>query len=117
MHSEQMMSEADLMDAVVELAHLRGFIVAHFAAARVKDGWRTPARYDAKGFPDLTIVGHGRFIVAELKSARGKLDLDQHSWLDAMRDTPVEVHLWRPVHWFDGTIDAALCDHRMESLQ
>jgi len=104
------MSEVQLQDAVAELAQIRGFLVAHFAAARVKDGWRTPARYDAKGFPDIHIVGHGRCIVAELKSDIGRIDLDQHAWLEAYRETPVETHVWRPEDWRDGTIDRVIRD-------
>lgn len=112
------MSEADLQDAVIDLARLLGYRVAHFRPARVGTGdnqrWVTPVAADGKGFPDLVLVGRGRVVFAELKSADGRLAPDQKGWLDAIADTVmlgmaiVDVHVWRPSHWHDGTIEHEL---------
>lgn len=49
-----------------------------------------------KGFPDLVLVGRGRVIFAELKTAKGVVSDDQREWIEAIAATPVEVYLWRP---------------------
>ena len=105
------MSERQLQDAIAELAQVRGFMVHHQRPARTAEGWRSAVMYDGKGWPDLVIVGHGRCLIVEVKSEKGKVTLDQHAWLEMLRDTTVEVHVWRPADWLDGTIDRVLYDH------
>lgn len=101
-------SEESLQSAVIDLAQLRGWKVAHFAPARTEKGWRTPVRADGKGFPDLVLVKGRRLIFAELKSQKGRVSPEQAAWLDALsgdaflapgeyRD--VEVKVWRPADW------------------
>lgn len=97
------MTEAEFQDALVDLARLYGWRVAHFAAARTAHGWRTPARYDAKGFPDLVLVHPVRrlIIFAEIKGRDGKTTTDQDGWLAALAmaskcTTDVRVAVWRP---------------------
>lgn len=106
------MTEAELQDAVVELAHLFGWSVAHFRAARTAHGWRTACQYDAAGFPDLVLVRE-RIAFAELKSARGKsargtMSVAQIAWLERLAKTGAETHVWTPSEWADGTIEAEL---------
>ncbi|MGZ4317386.1 MAG: hypothetical protein ACXVRS_16380, partial [Gaiellaceae bacterium] len=60
------MTGAELQDAIVQAAHLAGWHVAHWRPAQTAHGWRTPCQYDAKGWPDLTLVGP-RLVVAEIK--------------------------------------------------
>lgn len=59
------------------------------------------------GFPDYWMVkeppqtpggrGYYRLVVAELKSAKGKVKVSQAKWLDSLSTKPgVEVYLWRP---------------------
>lgn len=95
------MSEKQLQDAVVKLAHFKGFLVAHFERAQVRPGiWVTPVRADAKGFPDLVICGHGRVIFAELKTKTGTLRDEQRHWLSELEDCDgVETYIWRPEDW------------------
>ena len=56
------------------------------------------SRKSAPGFPDLVMLGHGRQIVAELKTEKGRVSPYQTGWLDAFREVtqPPEVFLWRP---------------------
>lgn len=95
-------SEADLQTQVIDLAHLNGWLVAHFRPARTKDGWRTPVAADGKGFPDLVLARSGRVLFAELKSDSGRLSVEQQRWLNELRGaTPSQrgthsVHVWRP---------------------
>lgn len=94
-----METEAGLQEAVIALAKLRGWRVAHFRPARTEKGWRTPVEGDA-GFPDLVLVRGGRLIFAELKSQRGKVTLDQHEWLDELGSVEgIEARVWRPQDW------------------
>jgi hypothetical protein len=92
--------EASFQAVVVETARLAGWRVAHFRAARTKDGWRVPITADGHGWPDLVLVRPPRILFAELKSESGELRPRQLEWLDALRLLPqVEVFLWRPSDW------------------
>jgi hypothetical protein len=102
-------TEAELLEAVVELAHLRGWRVAHFRPARTEKGWRTAVSADGKGFPDLVLARTGEILFVELKSAKGRVSREQQEWLvrlDIGRSTFAGV--WRPVDWTAGVIDGAL---------
>ncbi len=67
----------------------------------------------------------GRLLFVELKSERGRVSAGQMAWLHQLRlveaacvendcrvlvveDWPVQVHVWRPADWRDGTIEKAL---------
>lgn len=76
-------------------------------------GWRLfhpwSAVHSAAGFPDLTMTRGGRLVFAELKTATGTLSSHQAEWLAELRLVPgVEVHVFRPADWFDGTIERVL---------
>lgn len=90
-------SEQAFQDAIVDLARTFGWKVAHFAAARTNHGWRTPARYDATGWPDLILVHpeHG-IIAAEVKSVGGKPTTEQTDWLKLLRRAGIAADIWRP---------------------
>lgn len=93
------LAERDLQAAVVELARWLGWMCWHDFDSRRNEA----------GMPDLILLRGARLAFAELKSARGSLRPDQARWLTALRGVPgVEVHLWRPSHWYDGTIEAVL---------
>lgn len=102
------MNETELQDAVIELARLLGYLVAHFRPAKTDQGWRTPVQADGKGFPDLVLVGRGRVIYAELKNDVRKLEPEQRVWLDALHVCGAEVYVWRPTDYAAGAIDAVL---------
>ncbi len=101
------MTEAELLDAVVDLGHLFGWRAAHFRPARTAHGWRTPVAADGAGWPDLTLVRGDRLVFAELKSERGKTTTEQTEWLEHL-DKVAEVHVWRPGDWADGAIETVL---------
>lgn len=92
------MSEKRLQAAVVELAtFLR---------------WRSYHAFDSRrsaaGFPDLVLAREGRLMFVELKAKKGRLTQEQREWLAALRRCSVEVHVWRPRDWDDGTVQRAL---------
>jgi hypothetical protein len=101
------MTEAELSDNVVELAHLFSWKAAHFRPARTAHGWVTPVGYDGKGFVDLVLVRE-RVIFVETKSAVGRLSPEQTTWRAWLTDAGAEWHLWTPTSWADGTIEAVL---------
>jgi hypothetical protein len=100
------MTETELLDVVLECAHLFGWRTAHFRPARTVRGWRTPVAGDGKGFPDLVLV-RDRVLFVELKSATGRLTTEQQDWLEVL-DRVAEAHVWRPVDWTDGTVENVL---------
>ncbi len=80
------MTEAELLAAVVDLAHLRMWMTYH----------SFDSRHSAAGFPDICAVRGHRLLFAELKSQRGRLTADQRTWLEALALTGAETYLWRP---------------------
>lgn len=111
------MTEAQLQSAVIELAHILGWKVAHFRPALTARGWRTPVQADGAGFPDLVMVrglrADGRLLFVELKSDTGRISSEQDAWMTALLaatfDTVhVNLYVWRPKQWLDGTIERLL---------
>jgi len=98
------MSEREFMDQVIDLAHVYGWIVAHFRVARTKDGWVTPVSADGAGFPDLIILREGRMIVAELKREDGNLTPEQYFWLLEFMKVTDDVYLWKESDWEEAKI-------------
>jgi hypothetical protein len=91
--------ERDFQKAVIQLARMAGWRVAHFRVSKSDKGWRTPVAADGAGFPDLCMVKGDRLVFAELKSATGTVSSEQQVWLDQLKQTSAEVHLWRPDDW------------------
>ena len=84
-------TEADFASAIVQLARLQGWFVFY-----VPDSRRSPA-----GWPDLTMLKRfgdtTRFICAEIKTQRGRLNAAQRRCLDLLKGCPgIEVYVWRP---------------------
>lgn len=102
------MTEAELQAAVIDLAHLLKWRIAHFRPAMNARGeWRTAVQGDGGGWPDLVLV-RDRVLYRELKSARGTLSVEQQDWLHALKLAGADVDVWRPSDWTDGTIERAL---------
>lgn len=97
-------SEAAFQADVVAYAHAHGWLVMHTRPARTARGWRTAIQGDA-GFPDLVLARHGRVLHVELKAETGRLTPQQAVWSAALGES---WRLWRPRHWYDGTIDKEL---------
>lgn len=103
------MTEAQLQDAVVELARLLGWRAVHFRAAPSGRGWRTPVQYDGKGFPDLILVRPGfNPMYRELKVGSRKLDGEQMLWIATLRSCGCDAGVWRDRDWSDGTVEREL---------
>jgi hypothetical protein len=104
-------TESELQRAVIDLAHLLGWRVAHFRPAQTAGRWTTPVSADGAGFPDLVMVRGGQIVFAELKTAKGRLRPEQKEWLTALLDAigvSVRVCIWRPDDWFAGRIERVL---------
>lgn len=100
------MTEIEFEKAIVELAHMFGWLVASFRPAQTGKGWRTPVKYDGKGWPDLVLIhGDGYMIFAEIKTDVGRLSDEQKAWaahiercITNIGAYPDEVRycLWKP---------------------
>lgn len=95
------MTEAQLQQAVLELAAFRGWMAMHIHDSRRSAG---------SGWPDLFLLHPrtGEIVVAELKSTRGRVSHAQQEWIDAFAAAGVVVHVWRPCHLTGGQIAGAL---------
>lgn len=89
------MSEADFQTRVVDYARLRGWMLVHYRPARTKTGVRTPLQGD-KGCPDLILARHGRVLLIELKSDKGRVSPEQKTWLAHLGQ---HGRLYRPADW------------------
>lgn len=80
-----MITEKQFEGQVKDLAKLFGYLYYHT--------WRSI--HSPGGFPDVVMVRGERIIMAELKSEKGVISPKQEEWLEALKETPVEVFLWR----------------------
>lgn len=103
------MTERQLQDAIVDVARLFGWRIAHQRPARTNEGWRTAIQGHA-GFPDLVLLRPPRLIFAELKSKKGQLTQEQALWLNGLKVSgpSIETYEWRPQDWEAGRIEDAL---------
>jgi hypothetical protein len=81
---------------VVELAHLWGWKVASFRPAGTGKGWRTPVKYDGKGYPDLTMIHEkGYIIFAEMKRETGStMSAEQKEWATVFMRCASAINDW-----------------------
>lgn len=93
-------TESEFQRAVIELAHLRGFLVAHFRATKTATGRHlTPVAADGAGFVDLVLCGRGRIMFRELKTDRGRLTAPQRRWGELICAAGGDWDVWRPRDW------------------
>jgi hypothetical protein len=82
-----LVTEAQFLAQVIQLAKILGYRAYHPALSK----------WSERGWPDVALVRPPRFILAELKSDKGKVTPQQQEWLDDLARCPgVEVWLWRP---------------------
>jgi hypothetical protein len=95
------LTEAEFQDQVAQLARLCGWRVVHIGAAITTQGYRTPWRYDGKGFPDLILIHPRRrqTLYAELKTEEGAIRPDQKEWLECLTNAGNVARTWRPSDW------------------
>ncbi|HET6910749.1 MAG TPA: VRR-NUC domain-containing protein [Mycobacteriales bacterium] len=94
------MTEAELLQAVRDLARLRGWLVYHTHRSDRSE----------PGFPDVIAVHPrtGHLLAVELKSANGRITRDQRAWLDALQSAGVDARVWYPADLASGAIVRAL---------
>ena len=81
------LTEAQFLRQVLQLAGIMRWRAYHPALSK----------WSERGWPDVALVRPPRFILAELKSDKGKVTPQQQEWLDDLARCPgVEVWLWRP---------------------
>ena len=95
-------AEAQFQATVIRLARDRGYLVYYTHNAR-----HSPA-----GFPDLCIVdprpGPGPCYLWELKTQRGKVSIEQLTWIAGLHGKTVDARVVRPqdmpnvVQWLTG---------------
>jgi hypothetical protein len=89
-------TETEFQRQVTDLAEILGWQWVHFRPAQTSRGWRTPVSGPlGKGWPDLLLVRHGRFVFAELKAGKGRTTLDQETVMHVLA-VGAECHVWRP---------------------
>lgn len=89
-------SEGEFQDAVIEAAHLNGWLVYHARAVRLASGrWGVPMQGDA-GLPDLVLARGGVVLLRELKTDTGDVEPQQERWLQAAGSF---AKVWRPSDW------------------
>lgn len=89
-------SEQEFQDAVIEAAHLSGWLVYHARAVRLASGrWGVPMQGDP-GLPDLVLARRGVVLLRELKTDSGDVEPQQERWLQA---AGAFAGVWRPSDW------------------
>jgi hypothetical protein len=112
------MSGKVLQGAIIELAHMYGWRVAHWPSVLItgrsgKPYYATPLAADSKGFPDLVLVRrHDRVMFVEVKGDGDRLRDEQAVWLSDLQAAGSEVHVWSPKELDSGEIAAALQEDR-----
>lgn len=105
------LTEKQLQAAVIDLARVLGWRVAHFRSVPVKRGptvrWETPVAADGAGFPDLVLI-RDRVIFAELKVGGNRPSTQQQAWLTGLKRARADVCVWTEREWWNGDIEKEL---------
>ena len=102
-------TEAELQQLGVDLAHTCNWKSMHVRPSRVAgDRWATAT--SIAGWPDLTLLGHGRALFVELKSEKGRLRPEQLEVIALLRAAGLDARIWRPSDW--ASIEATLTGGR-----
>ena len=77
-------------------------VVRHHAKS---NGWLFYHTFDSRGsepgFPDVVATNGKRLLFAELKSATGKLTIEQTQWIELLKHAGIDARVWRPKHMQD----------------
>lgn len=95
------MFEKPFQTRVIQLAKFHGFELVYHTHN---------SKRSAPGFPDLVMVStrHGRILYRELKTTKGRVTVEQQTWLDALEATGQDASVWRPADLLSGRIVAEL---------
>lgn len=113
------MSGRELQRAVIDLAHLFGWSVAHFRPGRVlrhgKEIYETPVAADGKGWPDLVLCKDrsdlgmpGLLLFRELKGDGDRLRPEQAAWIARLQAARQDAKVWTAKDWRSGAIEKEL---------
>ena len=93
------MREKALMQHVIDMARLLGYLVYHTFDSRRSE----------PGFPDIIAVGYDRLLAIECKREREQPTPAQQNWLDELAYVPgVECYVIRPSDWLSGEVERIL---------
>lgn len=93
------MREKQLMQNVIDMARLLGYLVYHTFDSRRSE----------PGFPDIIAVGYDRLLAIECKREKEKPTPAQQNWLDELAYVPgVECYVIRPSDWLSGEVERIL---------
>ena len=98
----QRMTGRQLQGAIIELAHMYGWRVAHFPSVLItgrnnRPYYATAVSAQGKGFPDLVLVRKDdRVIFVEVKGDGDRLRPEQEEWLADLRSAGCEAYVWTP---------------------
>lgn len=102
------MNGKQIQDAAVKVARMKGFIVAHFTNVQDARGYyRTSFAYDAKGFPDLVLLGW-KLVVVECKGDGDSIRPDQRKWLAGFEQAGIETLVLTSKLWKAGALEELL---------
>ena len=89
-------TEDKFQKQIIDLAELYDWLWFHVP----KNAYFASKYMIKAGFPDLTLVKDGRLILAEIKSAKGRLSDKQRLWGNRLNECEgVEYYVWRPANW------------------
>jgi hypothetical protein len=102
------MNGKQLQDGAVKLARTKGYLAAHFTNVHDSRGFfRTAFAYDAKGFPDLILVGR-KLVAVEVKGDGDRLRPEQAAWIAAFHHAGVDTMILTSKRWRDGEFERLL---------
>lgn len=88
------LTEAAMLSGLKDAAQKLGYLVYHTTYSIGSD----------RGYPDLTIVGHGHIWFLEIKGPRGVISDDQKTWIGAIMDAGYDARFIWP-HHYDEILD------------
>lgn len=86
------LTEQAMMAGLTDAAERLGFLCYHALYSPGSD----------RGYPDVTIVGHGAVLAFEVKGPRGRLTAEQSDWLGAFASAGVRAWVVTPDNYDDA---------------
>lgn len=100
-NSANEMTEEQLLQSVIECAHLYGWLCYHQRPAKLANGEYRTALQGDKGFVDVVLAKNHAVYFWELKSEKGATTAEQTNWLTNLN---LNARIVRPSDWLSGEI-------------